>query len=168
VNSHTAQIDDLRLIALPSAVNCADLFVRFTLGEWSLHALRDEAANAVCELVTAAVDGTDPQAPGFITVRLRLRGDHLGIEVEDDQPGPAPDLSPTLAGGRAGVEARGRGKLVWCELTLPSGVEASAVPLPRRDRKKSSGDQNVERAEVDPQVMERILSGLGGSHDRSE
>src|SRR5579885_2638595 len=43
VNVHTTQIDDLQLIALPSAVNCAEMFVRFTVTEWSLRPLADEA-----------------------------------------------------------------------------------------------------------------------------
>jgi len=51
VNAQTAQVDDLTLIALPTAVNCADLFVRFTLGEWRLRNMVDDCSSVACALV---------------------------------------------------------------------------------------------------------------------
>lgn len=170
VNPQTTQVDDLQLIALPSAVNCTDLFAQFTLTEWSLRALKDDAAQTAGKLVQAAVDSADPDSPGFITVRLRLRGDGLVIEVEDQVPHPASKM-PSLEGLRTGVEALGGGgKLVWCEMPLPDGVTASAVPLPRREqRKQPASEPNDETVEVDPQVMQRLLSGLSGtSRDKPE
>jgi hypothetical protein len=161
VSSHTAQVDDLQLIALPSAVNCADLFVRFSISEWSLAPLRDDAVQTTCQMVAAAVDSADTQSPGMITVRLRLAGDVLVVEVEDENPTP-PAPSPALEGKRNGIVTKGRGRLAWCELPLPNGVTASAVPLPRRERKKSAAAQQLseENAEVDAQVMRRVLSAL--------
>jgi hypothetical protein len=166
VNGETVQVDDIQLTAQPSAVNCADLFVRFTLTEWSLKAMQDETSTAACAMVDAVVRSASPSAPGFITVRLRLRDDCLVIEVTDDQPGQPGGQPAGLAGRRAGVEAvPGGGKLAWCELPLPYGVTASAVPLPRRERKASRSSEPVEPAEVDPQVIQRILSGLGEPQD---
>jgi hypothetical protein len=166
VNGETVQVDDIRLTAQPSAVNCADLFVRFTLTEWSLQAMQQDTAQIVCAVVDSVVRTANQSAPGFITVRLRLRDDCLVIEVTDDQRTQPGALPPGLAGRRAGVEpVPGGGKLVWCELPLPYGVTASAVPLPRRERKASRSQEPIEPAEVDPQVIRRILSGLGEPQD---
>lgn len=165
VNAQTAQVDDLQLIALPSAVNCTDLFVRFTLAEWSLRSLEGHAGGVASQLVAATVEGADSNKPGFITVRLRLRGDCLVIEIEDDQQGPEAE-APTITGARTGVEPLdGRGKRLWCELELPGGVNASAVPLPQRERKRSPAAErlNDDTEEVDHEVMQRLLAGLGGS-----
>ncbi|KAA2258029.1 ATP-binding protein [Solihabitans fulvus] len=164
MDSHTAQVDDLRLVALPNAVSCADMFVRFSLAEWSLRLMQDEAIYVTCHLVAAVVDHSDPRAPGFITVRLRLRGDCLVIEVEDDHPSPTIP-SPVLNGRRAGVlPVRGRGTLVWCELPLPAHLTAAAVPLPQREPRRSPAAEAErlagEPTGVDPAIMERILYGL--------
>ncbi len=165
MNAKTAQVDDLRLVALPSAVNCADLFVRFSLTEWSLRDLFDEAADAARTLVRAVVDRTDEKDPGFVTVRLRLSGDCLVVEVEDDQLDRIHDEAPTVAGRSTGaVPLEGRGKLVWCEVPLPDGVTANQVRLPRRDERRTS--QVPEAAGEspatgpDPQFMDRLLTGL--------
>ncbi|MGP4019803.1 ATP-binding protein [Saccharopolyspora sp. 5N708] len=165
-NTQTTQVDDLRLIALPSALNCTEMFVRFALAEWSLRELVQETMELAEALVTAAVDSADPDSPGFITVRLRLSGDSLVAEVEDEQGTIPPALAPGFAGGRCGATAlRGGGTLVWCEVPLPRGVDANAVPLPRRSRKRAG--QNVhsvdETAEIDPEVIKRLLSGLSNS-----
>ena len=163
MNPHTTQVDDLQLIALPSAVNCADLFVRFSLTEWSLELMRDEAITVTTALVNAAVESADSRSPGMITVRLRLRGDALVVEIEDENPVP-PDLVRLVGSRSSGVVSRGTngGKLVWCELPLPGGQKASAVPLPRRERRRSPAAEALanEPAEVDPKVMERVLYAL--------
>lgn len=162
MNPETTQVDDLRLIALPSAKNCADLFVRFTLVEWRLRGLVDEVARVAGGLVGAAIR-QDTKNAGFVTVRLRLRGDGLVVEVEDEQPGPRPTEPPHFEDLRGGVEPfRGAGRLLWCEVPLPTGQTASAVPLPQRERRPSAAAQriNEEEGEFDPQVWERLLAGL--------
>lgn len=165
MNAQTAQVDDLRLIALPSAVNCTDLFVKFTLAEWSLRSLEGHAGDVAGQLVAATLEGADSDNPGFLTVRLRLRGDCLVIEVEDDQPGPMSE-APSIDGARTGVEPlESPGKRLWCEVELPGGVNASSVPLPQRERKRSPAAERMgdETEEVDPEVMQRLLAGLGGT-----
>lgn len=177
MNPDTMQVDDLQLVALPSAVNCAELFVRFALSEWSLRSMQDEAIKTVGVLVGQVVDISDHRAPGMINLRLRLHTDCLVIEVEDDLLALPPDEPPALPFGRTGlVPGRLRGKLVWCELPLPAGMSAGNVPLPRRERRRgAAGEQqlSVEQiaantaasSDVDPQVMERILYGLRRSPD---
>ncbi|GAB2669705.1 hypothetical protein GCM10027271_32240 [Saccharopolyspora gloriosae] len=174
MNADTAQVDDLRLIALPTALNCTDIFVRFTLSEWSLRPLADEAAHTTGLMVDAAVQASDPNSPGFLTIRLRLRGDCLVIEVEDETKGGAPAQLKELQGMRTGVEPLGgRGNRRWCELALPPGMSASAVPLPRREKRRSPAAEALgdEPDELDPQVMQRLLSGLnnaGGGHRKPD
>lgn len=137
MNAHTAQMDDLVLVATPSAVNCTELFVQFALIEWSLRGLIQEATLAARQLVNAAVVNTDPRSPRFITVRLRLQGDRLVIEVDD-------------------------GRLAWHELPLPTGMSADAVRLPRREQRRSPAAERLgdEPIGVDPQVVQRIFTAL--------
>jgi hypothetical protein len=160
VNSHTSQVDDVRFVALPSAVSCTDLFVRFSLTEWSLPVLMNDAVFVAQRLVGAVVDRTDPRSPSFVTVRLRLSSEHLVIEVQDDLVEHSP-RAPRIEGHEIGVVSfDGRGKRVWCELPLPVGLTAQ---LPRRDRRRSlvaEQDPGQARGEVDPQLAQRTLAAL--------
>lgn len=166
MNSQTAQVEDLQLVTLPSAVNCTDFFVRFTLTEWALRPLQDEAAHAAAHFVADVVDRANTREPGFITVRLQVRGDQLIIEVEDDQSPQPPAASPRLANRRTGIvpltDRGGRGKIAWCEIPLPVGVSAAAVALPRRDARRSLVDEEMsgQNAVVDPDLAQRVLMGL--------
>lgn len=162
VTADTVQVDDMQLIALPSAVNCADLFVRFTLAEWRLRPLTEETGLVARALTEAAVAVNDPNSPSMITLRLRLRGDCLVVEIEDSNLVGLP-AAHELEGRRSGVDRPpGRGTLAWCEVALPPGMTAAAVPLPRRERRKSAAAAlvNDEGPEVAPEVIERILLGL--------
>lgn len=163
MGSQTAQVDDLRLVALPSAVNCTDLFIQFWLNEWSLAALFDDASLAARRLVGAVVESTDPRAPAFLTVRLRLSGDCLILEVEDDQVALAHAEAPMVDGRRTGsFPLNGRGKLVWCELPLPPGMTAERVRLPQRDERHSRIPEPATGEPVgpDPGVVDRVLTNL--------
>ncbi|MBP2336948.1 hypothetical protein JOF41_003126 [Saccharothrix coeruleofusca] len=161
MNAQTEQVDDIRLVALPTAINVADMFVRFSLGEWRLTSMRDEAAQTARRLVAAAVEVAERGIPGFLLVRLRLTGTYLVVEVEGDRVA----MPPELANARAGlVDLTAGGHLAWCELALPSGMNASAVPLPRREPRRSPAAERLgDEPEVDPEVIQRILYGLGGS-----
>lgn len=170
MNPPTTQVDDLQLIALPTAVNCAELFVRFTLTEWSLRALGDDASAVACELVRSAVRNADARQPNMITVRLRLRGDVLVVELQDDYAILMPKVPDGLVGYHTGViPLRGRGALIWCEVRLPTGLAASGVPLPRRERRRSPAAAEIgddEGPGMDPEVIERILLGLNREPNR--
>ncbi|MEU5692148.1 ATP-binding protein [Actinosynnema sp. NPDC020468] len=164
MNTQTEQVDDLRLVALPTAVNVADMFVRFSLSEWRLRSMQDEAAQTARRLVGAAVEVADQRQPGLLLIRLRLSGSSLVVEVE----GSRVALPPELATGRAGlVDLTAGGRLAWCELGLPSGMNASAVPLPRREPRRSPAAERLgDEPDVDPEVIQRILNGLGGGAGR--
>ncbi|WAL63391.1 hypothetical protein ORV05_20460 [Amycolatopsis cynarae] len=172
--AQTTQVDDLRLVALPSAVSCAEMFVRFTLAEWSLRPLIGEATRIVRHLVDASVvNGPTHRSPRFLTVRLRLHGDVLVLEVDDDLPGEPPELdgarinAVTLPGGRRNM---------WTELALPSGMSAAAVPLPQRARNRTPApppvhfqytvpdypvdEPSVPLMDADSQILQRVLYGL--------
>lgn len=178
MNPETTQMDDIRLVALPTAVNCAEMFVRFALTEWSLRSMMDEASDVVRELTDAAVEVADQKTPAFITVRARVTGDRLVVEVESSRPTRPPAELDGPNGWRAGIlEVRG-GQVAWCELPLPGGMDASSVPLPRRHHRRAArapepvaetpvGDLR-QTSDVDEDVMRRILFGLGGRGGRSD
>ncbi|GAA1245417.1 hypothetical protein GCM10009676_34160 [Prauserella halophila] len=166
MSSHTAQVDDIRLVAMSSALNCAGMFVEFSLTEWRLPMLRDTASTAARELVQNVLDHADGENPGFVNVRLRLQGDCLLIEVEDDQLAHSHDDAPTIDGRRTGaVPVQGRGKLVWCEVPLPPGMSATQVRLPHRGERRNlppeASDPPSEQPQtVDPALADRVLVGL--------
>jgi len=165
VQDQTAQVDDLRLVALPSAVNCAELFVRFTLTEWHVPQIIDEvrelAKRMVQAIVATVVEGADPT---MITVRLRLRGNTVVVEIQDDRTAPKLVVPRSLSSKRAGVETLPRGKqLIWCEIPLPTGMDATVVPLPRRGTTRAAKPRSTEideAVDLNNDVMQRILDGL--------
>lgn len=165
MHDQTVQVDDLRLVALPSALNCAELFVRFTLTEWHVPALLADATETAKRLVQSVVGTVTPGAPPtMILLRLRLRGNGVCVEIEDDRPSPRLMVPRTLSSLRAGVEPLPRGRqLIWCELPLPSGMDATVVPLPRRGTTHVTKPQTSEIDDVvdlNNDVMQRILDGL--------
>ncbi|ADJ47605.1 hypothetical protein AMES_5780 [Amycolatopsis mediterranei S699] len=163
MSAHTSQMDDIRLVAQPSALPVTELFVRLILTDWSLLPMLEQVTATARRLVEAVVDASDPKAPAFVTLRLRLRAEVLSIEVDDDIPGrPDPQARP---GERLGVEpADGGGRTTWCELPLPGGMTARQVRLPRRQDRRTLVDEPVSGDPVaaDPEVLERLLTRLSG------
>jgi len=159
----TTQVDDITLVALPTAVNCAELFIRFALSEWSLREMLDDTTKVARDLVAAVVAVTDRKTPSLIQVRARLHSECLVVEVVSPRTAPI-----AVAAGRHVeiVALRGQGQLAWCELPLPGGMAASAVPLPRRHRRaepdttESALEELSYTSDVDEDVMRRILYGL--------
>ncbi|WP_027927557.1 hypothetical protein [Amycolatopsis benzoatilytica] len=163
MSTRTTQVDDLRLVAQPSAISCTELFVRLILSDWSLLPMLDQATNAAVRLVGDVVDQSSPAAPSFVTVRLQLRGDHLVVEVEDDLPAPVPPRDDRI-GVRPGPAG---GRVTWCELPLPGGISAGQVRLPRRGDRRTLVDEPVSGGPVgaDPEVLERLLNRLSSWSD---
>ncbi|MEC3982130.1 ATP-binding protein [Amycolatopsis sp. H20-H5] len=163
MTTHTTQVDDLQLVAQPSALPCTELFVRLILMDWSLLPMLAQVTATAGRLVGAVVDASSAAAPAFITVRLRLQGEMLVIEVDDDLPDLAPPRS--TPGERTGVDRHApHGRTTWCELPLPGGLTAGQVRLPRREGRRTLVDEPVSGAPVaaDPAVLERLLTRLSG------
>lgn len=165
MHEQTVQVDDLRLVALPSAMNCADLFVKFTLTEWRVASMIEDVSNTTRSLVRAVVGEVDTSAPpAMITVRLRLSGTRLSVEIEDERVTPRLAVPPELPHSSSGVEVLADGRqLIWSDLPLPSGMDATVVPLPRRGTTKAAAvrpPEADERGDLDDDVMKRILDAL--------
>lgn len=148
-------IDGLTLAALPTAVACARMLVRYALGQWGIRAVMDEAELVVSELVTNAVKttgvmDTEPRWTALtdlalIKVRLVLTKSNLYVEVWDRDPSLPALKEPTLDAengrGLFIVEAtcrrwdvfhpRSGGKVVWGELPIPHDTFTPAG-LPKR------------------------------------
>lgn len=157
----TTQVDDITLVALPTAVNCAELFVKFALTEWSLREMTDDSTKVARDLVSAVVAVADRKAPSLFQVRARLHSECLVIEVISPRTAPI----AVAAGRRVEIVALRQGQLAWCELPLPGGMAASSVPLPRRhhrraDQTEQAMDDLSQTSDVDEDVMRRILYGL--------
>jgi hypothetical protein len=171
VHDQTVQVDDLRLVALPSAMNCADLFVRFTLTEWRVKSMIEDVANATRSLVRAVVGKVDKSAPpAMIIVRLRLSGSRMSVEIEDERSSPRLAVPPELSQSSSGVELLPGGRqLIWSDLPLPTGMDATVVPLPRRGTTKAAAVRPVEddkQTDLDDDVMKRILNALKRDPDQ--
>jgi len=172
VRDQTVQVDDLKLVALPSAINCADLFVRFTLQEWRVETMIPEVRRTTEALITSVVGNPDRKAtPTMLLFRIRLTGNVLAIEIEDDRQTPTLVVPRAIAGPNSGVTMLSTGKqLIWAEVPLPKGMDATVVPLPRRGTTRAAAAAAPPPAEIaaaddlSPDVMERILEGLRRDH----
>ncbi|WP_329045527.1 ATP-binding protein [Amycolatopsis sp. NBC_01488] len=164
MSAHTSQMDDIRLVAQPSALPVTELFVRLILTDWSLMPMLDQVTATAKRLVETVIDAGDPRSPAFVTLRLRLRAEVLVVEVDDDVPG-LPEPKVAGPGERVGVTpGPGGARTTWCELELPGGINARQVRLPRRQDRRTLVDEPVSGDPVaaDPEVLERLLTRLSG------
>lgn len=127
MSPQTTREDRLVLQPVPRSARAAREFVRRTCTLWELETVVEPALLVVSELVTNAVR----HARTGLTVGLRLRTDHLLVEVEDQDSRP-PVLQHNdrdALGGRGLIliDALSRswgsqpcpvGKVVWAELAL--------------------------------------------------
>lgn len=139
-----------RLAAKLTAARRARSLIRSPLRRWGLGELIPLAELVVSELVTNAVR----YAQGTIGLRLVLEGG-LFIEVvddsaavprlryadEDDERGRGLQVVSQLA-HRWGSRRAGTGKVVWCELQVPSDAAIDQAPRPRQ-RTQASGKELV-------------------------
>lgn len=97
----------LELGALPGAVPCARLHAKQVLWEWGLLAFSDHAELLLSELLTNAIEASQPAGP-ILPVRLWLSSDRsrLLIQVQDANSHP-----PVRADTHEDDE-RGRGLLI--------------------------------------------------------
>jgi hypothetical protein len=134
--------DRIDLVALPSAVTVARLFVSRTLRRWGARFAEAEMVSLAAELVALAVDETGPgrdptTGPLLDPIEVHLAGydRHLLVQVMHVHH---PELPSGVRGELAVVNALARAwgayptssqRIVWAELDLPGrGV-------PQRSRK---------------------------------
>jgi anti-sigma regulatory factor (Ser/Thr protein kinase) len=137
VPADSRQTRYVRLAALPSAVPWARRVLRHMLREWQLQGMAEPAALLVSELVTNAVEASavvrDHGKLPMIGLAIRLTAASLVLEVWDASPArPVPQKADIAADhGRGlilvdaladawGHRAAPGGKVVWCELAIPS------------------------------------------------
>jgi hypothetical protein len=181
--------DQLTLAAVPTALSCARMFIRFTLQNWRIDRKHIETAELlVSELVSIAIEATgEPEPPparhgpirplNLIRLRLLLFADSVVIEVWDSDPRPpmpqAPRPDTEDSRGPALVArmsrqwnyylARNGGKVVWCELGLvpmPADHATIEFPRPLSRRKRYTGPVHPTEVMNDPDLLKRVLDGL--------
>lgn len=174
-------IDGLTLAALPTAVGCSRMLVRYALATVGLKQLIEPAELVMSELVTNAVKSTgvmdnEPrwtELHDLALVRIRLVGTRtsLFVEVWDrDETLPivqAPTLDAENGRGLFIVEAtckrwdafraNGGGKVVWGELEIPPETLMPAR-LPQRTR--TPGPYRPPEVRQDPELLRRVWQGL--------
>jgi anti-sigma regulatory factor (Ser/Thr protein kinase) len=153
--------DTIRLAALPTAAQCARLFVRHTLHRWRLPLVVENAELVTSELVTNAVlatglvDGTlsypDLGDIAVLTLRLSVIEPYVRIEVWDNSPAlprrrPHDPAQSEHGRGLLLVEALARrcgaipapdrsGKVVWADLALAPALAGDQQAVERRARR---------------------------------
>lgn len=173
----------LTLVALPSAVSCAQIFVRYNLGEWDIDSADIEVVELlVSELVTSAVEkrekagspATHPDAPSsLIAIRMRITRPMVVVEIWDSSATASTDSFD--AGGRHSLLRMrsmstpvnyyrpGRGGMTaWFELNICGAVSdtnAGRPALPRRTRSREPVRQPAPIA-PDLALLTRVLEGL--------
>ncbi len=171
----------LTLAAVMTAVGCSRLFARYTLRNWDLDVLRDDAELVISELVTNAVKttGVTEAQPrwtelddlALIDVRLVLTDISVIIEVWDRDPRPPIIKQPRLddENGRGlfiigelcrrwnFYPARKGGKVVWGELEIPP-FQWTDAGLPKRPQ--PSGPRPQPQVTHDRELLQRVHDGL--------
>lgn len=171
----------LDLVALPTAVNVARMFISETLNRWRALFIEEYLAAVGVELVTLAVDATKPDENTSwndlteispITLRLLGYRRHIVFEVTDqhDEMLVFPDdvyvpegvglgLVEALS-SRWGSFVAPRGRVSWAELAVYERTEAG---LPRREptAQTESGDRDESPSpRHDPELLRRVVEGL--------
>lgn len=172
--------DGQLLAALPSAVSCAQRFVRFTLERWRLFDLVDLTETVTTELVSDAVSSTGVivEHPNYldlydkqlnlIDLRLHLAETHVIVQVWDADPTPPRPREREYADSRNFYLPQHGGKVVWAALEIPPTLlhEGTRRPglLPRRAGYPCrpvppAADSPVE-VMAEPALLERVRDGI--------
>lgn len=172
----------LDLVALPTAVSVARMFVVDTLRRWGAMFIESDMEEVAAELVALAIEATGPNEGTSWTditelkpITLRLLGyqRHIVFEVTDEHDEelalPEDVELPDDRGlglvdaraGRWGSRLTQTGRVMWAELAV---YERTRAGLPRRERRPSptprsqtSGDR---RNEDDSGLLRRVRDGL--------
>ena len=170
----------LDLVALPTAVNMARVFIGTTLDHWQALFIEEYVAAVGVELVTLAVESTKPDEntrwsdlTELKPIKLRLLGyrRHVVFEVTDqhDEALVLPDdvyvpedsglgLVDALA-NRWGSFLSPRGRVSWAELAVYERTEAG---LPKREPAPASepGKSSQPPVPHEPEFLRRVRDGL--------
>ncbi|WP_285508576.1 hypothetical protein [Actinokineospora sp. NBRC 105648] len=121
-------VDELWLVARPTALCCARLFAASVSQRWDLvPGVASVVDAALVELTAHSIATTSGAVSDELVLRLSLYSEAVGVEVWDTG---SVDPDPRLAGARvlAAVEGWGstvhghRGRVVWCLVaTAPAG-----------------------------------------------
>lgn len=163
----------LELVARPTAVPVARMFISGTLKRWHALFIEEYMAAVAVELVTLSVEQTGgAEVPNPITLRMLgyqrhtvfevtdVHGEPLALELEPDVPEDSGlGLVDTLA-NRWGSTVGPRGRMNWAELDVHGRTEAS---LPLRDPKPPAwprGSTEPPTATVDSALLRRVRDRL--------
>jgi hypothetical protein len=172
--------DHLGLVALPTAINCARMFTRYTLDKWNVPAIvMADALTIVGELVALAVqdtgvanDVTWSEMVQLNSVVVRMLGfrRHVVIEVLDaaTEAGSVPD-KPTeeepqgldlvdVVARRWASTASPRGRLTWAEIAVYDHTE-SGLQI-RRGHASSWRAPVPNEHNTTPELLRRVRDGL--------
>jgi hypothetical protein len=174
-------VDTLDLVALPSAVAVARLFIADTLRRWDALFIEEHMEAVGVELVTLSVTATRPaegtpwqEITELKPIKLRMLGyrRHIIFEVTDagDEALDLPldryvDESSGLGlvdvlANRWGSSVTPRGRVNWAEIAVYERTEAG---LPKRERRPSpwSRGSTLQPAPVlDRELLQRIRDGI--------
>lgn len=176
-------VDVLDLVALPTAVSVARMFIADTLRRWHALFIEHHMEAVAVELVTLSVEATSP-AEGTswtaitelnpITLRMLGYQRHIVFEVSDAH-NKALELSentelPEYSGlglvdalaHRWGSSVTPRGRVTWAEIAV---YERTKAGLPKRDLQPmpwiDTSTPQSARA-VDPELLHRVRDGIQG------
>lgn len=174
-------IDGLTLAALPTAVGCSRMLVRYTLAVVGLKPLIEPAELVMSELVTNAVKSTgvmddEPRwtaLHNLALVKIRLVGTRTSLFVgvwdryETLPTAQVPTLDAENGRGLFIVEAtctrwdafraNGGGKVVWGELAIPPET-FTAAGLPKR--RAMTEPRPAPEVSQDTELLRRVMRGL--------
>jgi hypothetical protein len=183
MHERSRRVDDLGLVALPTAITCARLFVTYTLDSWELSSfVLADALVVATELVTLAVEETgvaddvvrwsELEQLNSIVVRLLGFPNHVVIEVWDvaNEPMTLPDeeLPPfpeglqlvDITASKWGSHATRRGRVTWAELAVHARTE-SGLPIRRRKTPPPPAHDDAAAAPtIDDDLLRRVRDGL--------
>ncbi|WP_146073553.1 ATP-binding protein [Amycolatopsis sp. CA-126428] len=167
----------LDLVALPTAVPVARMFIADTLRRWHALFIEEHMEAVAVELVSLAVAATGPvegtswsALTELKPIRLRLLGyqRHIVFEVIDTDPEPLElaDDAPSGSGfglicalaSRWGSTITPRGRVNWAELAV---YQRTAAGLPRRPSTPSPEPlASTVETPYDHDILQRIHEGL--------
>lgn len=163
---------ELVLVAVPSAITCEQLLVKFAAGKWQLDGACERELGSVAEVlmdhaVTAASKRPASkhlhhESLSLVDFRLLLTPRTIVVEVWDSST-EAPNPFPVSTAEDGGYDFPGRGRRVmWCAVRTRLAQEGAGLDapagIPRRERLQGPARASV--AMQDPQLLQRVLSGL--------